>query len=69
MEKLQIEKEFHPWITGPRNATSNKIIKETGVRIHIPPPSVMKNEIVVAGEKEGVMKAVKQINEIYQRKV
>lgn len=39
------------------------------MRIHIPPPSVRKNEIVVTGEKEGVIKAVKLIQDIYHKKV
>ncbi|XP_039250831.1 vigilin-like [Styela clava] len=68
IEKLNVEKEFHPFISGPRNQLSQKIEQENGVRVHIPPPSVRKNEIVVTGDKDGVTKAVKIIKEIHQRK-
>ncbi|XP_076803941.1 vigilin-like isoform X2 [Clavelina lepadiformis] len=68
MERLQIEKMYHPFVSGPRSETSNQIAKEHGVRIHIPPPSVPKNEIVVAGEKDGVNAAVAKIMAIYNRK-
>ena len=39
------------------------------VRINVPPPSVMKDEIVVSGEKEGVMKAKDTIMKILEEKV
>ncbi len=42
---------------------------QTGVRINVPPPSVMKNEIVVSGEKDGVQQAVTSIMKIYDEKV
>lgn len=42
--------------------------ESTGARINIPPPSVMKDELTVAGEKEGVKKAVEEINRIYNEK-
>ena len=32
------------------------MMAEHGVRINVPPLSVMKNEITIAGEKEGVLK-------------
>ena len=39
------------------------------VRVNIPPPSVMKDEISVAGEKEGVNKVVDQIQKIFKEMV
>jgi hypothetical protein len=42
---------------------------ETGVKINIPPPSVQSDEIVVSGEKEGVMKCKATIMAIYEEKV
>ncbi|GFS76295.1 vigilin [Nephila pilipes] len=45
---------YHPFIIGPFNETVNQIIKETKIRINIPPASVMKNELTIAGEKEAV---------------
>lgn len=44
-------------------------MQETGTRINIPPPSVMKNEIVITGEKEQVAQAVTRIKMIYEDKV
>lgn len=43
--------------------------QDNNVRIHIPPPSVQKDEIVVTGEKDGVAAAVQKIKTIYHRKV
>ena len=43
-------------------------MEQTLVRINIPPPSVQKNEITVAGEKDGVAKAKDLIMAIYQEK-
>lgn len=45
------------------------LIEETGAKIHIPPPSVMKDEIVVSGEVDGVMKCKAAIMKIYEEKV
>ena len=42
---------------------------QTGARINVPPPSVMKNEIVVSGEKDGVHQAVTSIMKLYDEKV
>ena len=36
------------------------------VRINIPPPGVMKDELSVAGEREGVLKVVEQIKKFHQ---
>lgn len=44
------------------------MIERTGARINIPPPSVMKDELTVAGDKDGVKKAVDEINRIYNEK-
>ncbi|GBM34136.1 Vigilin [Araneus ventricosus] len=41
---------YHPFIFGPFNETLNQIINETG-RVNIPPTSVMKDELTIAGEK------------------
>ena len=42
--------------------------ERTGARINVPPPSVMKDELTVAGDKDGVKKAVEEINRIYNEK-
>ena len=40
-------------------------MEETGARINIPPLSLMKNEMSVAGDKDGVAKAVAEIQKIH----
>jgi len=67
-ERLNVKKEFHPFICGPNNCFIQELIEKTGARINVPPPSVMKDEIVVSGEKEGVHQAVKQIMSVYEEK-
>lgn len=67
-ERVNIPKIYHPFICGPNNTTAKDIANRTGARINIPPPSVDKDELTVAGEKEGVMAAVKMITDIYKDK-
>ncbi|KAG0729485.1 Vigilin [Chionoecetes opilio] len=57
-EKLDIPKHFHPFVCGANNETIQGMMAEHGVRINVPPLSVMKDELTIAGEKEGVMKCV-----------
>jgi predicted PilT family ATPase len=64
-ERLDISKDYHPFISGPNGATAKRIMEETGARINIPPLSLMKNEMSVAGEKDAVAKAVAEIQKIY----
>lgn len=65
-ERLEIPKMYHPFIAGAHNEKVTAIMNETGIRVNIPPLSVMKNEITVAGEKEGVIQAVETIINIYK---
>ncbi|KAG9494350.1 hypothetical protein GDO78_001941 [Eleutherodactylus coqui] len=68
VERLEVEKAFHPFIAGPYNKTVNDIMHETGTRINIPPPSVNKTEIVCMGEKDQLAQAVVRIRQIYEEK-
>ena len=67
-ERLNIPKIYHPFISGANNSLMKQLQESTGARINIPPPSVMKDELTVAGEKEGVKKAVEEINRVYNEK-
>jgi len=67
-ERLNIPKIYHPFICGPDNEKAKEIANATGARINIPPPSVHKDELTVAGEIEGVQKAVNMIMEIYKNR-
>lgn len=64
-ERLNIEHVFHPFISG---AIAASIMDQTGARINIPPQSAKKDEITIAGEKEGVAKAKETVMEIYEEK-
>lgn len=65
-ERVEIPKIYHPFITGANNEKVNALMEETGVKVHIPPPSVMKDEISIAGEKQGVQTAKERILQIFE---
>ncbi|XP_008305571.1 high density lipoprotein binding protein a [Cynoglossus semilaevis] len=68
VERVNIEKVYHPFITGAFNKLVGEMMQETGARINVPPPSVNKTEIVITGEKEQVALAVTLIKKIYDEK-
>jgi len=68
-ERLPIAKVYHPFISGPDSQTVRDLMDRTGVKIIVPPHSVDKDEIVVSGEKEGVLDAKRFILAIYEEKV
>ena len=66
-EVLTIPKMYHPFINGPGGENVKKIIGDlTSVRVNIPPLSVMKDELTVAGEKEAVMAVVEKIKKQFK---
>lgn len=67
-EKLRVQKVYHPFVCGPNNITIKQLMEETGAKINVPPPSVLQDEIVVSGEKEGVLKCKAKIMGIYEEK-
>ncbi|XP_010735464.3 vigilin [Larimichthys crocea] len=68
VERLSLEKAFHPFIAGAHNRLVQELSQETGARISIPPPSLPKDEIVITGEKEAVALALSRIRSIYDDK-
>jgi len=68
VERVNIDKVYHPFICGAYNKLVGEMMQETGARINIPPPSVNKTEIVITGEKEQVALAVALIKKIYEEK-
>ncbi|XP_028983098.1 vigilin [Betta splendens] len=68
VERLCLEKAFHPFIAGAYNRLVQELSQETGTRISIPPPSLPKDEIVITGEKEAVAMALSRIRAIYEDK-
>ncbi|XP_063756714.1 vigilin isoform X1 [Eleginops maclovinus] len=68
VERLSLEKAFHPFIAGAHNRLVQELSQETGARISIPPPSLPKDEIVITGEKEAVALALSRIRAIYDDK-
>lgn len=61
-EKISIPKKYHAFLFGPYNEKVRQLESEYNVKINIPPPSVMKDEIHITGEKEGVGKVLAIIN-------
>ncbi|KAG7514309.1 vigilin isoform X1 [Solea senegalensis] len=68
VERVNIDKVYHPFLTGAYNKLVGELMQETGARINVPPPSVNKTEIVITGEKEQVALAVAAIKKIYEDK-
>uniref|UniRef100_A0A8C2ZR22 High density lipoprotein-binding protein n=1 Tax=Cyclopterus lumpus TaxID=8103 RepID=A0A8C2ZR22_CYCLU len=68
VERLCLEKAFHPFIAGAHNRLVQELSQETGARISIPPPSLPRDEIVITGEKEAVALALSRIRAIYDDK-
>lgn len=65
VERVTVPKVFHPFIIGPFSEYLNALSAETGAKINIPPPSVMKDDILITGEKEGVLTAKNRIESTY----
>lgn len=65
VERVSIPKVFHPFILGPYNENLNRLTEETGARINVPPQSVMKDEIIITGEREATQVARVRIEQIY----
>ncbi|XP_063359455.1 vigilin [Cydia amplana] len=63
-ERITVPKIYHPFIQGPYGERVAALTAETGARVHIPPASTPSEEIVVAGEKNGVLAAKAQIEQI-----
>ena len=67
--RLPVPKIYHPFVSGPFNQTVKDIMERTNTRINIPPLSIAKDEVTIAGEKEGVMVAQCEISHIFETKV
>ena len=68
-ERLEIPKDYHPFICGPYNQFIQQLTDKYDVRINVPPLSMNTDEIVVSGEKDGVEKCKQIIMDIYEDKV
>ena len=54
-------------VQGPNNENVNKMLAAyPGVRINIPPLSVMKDDLSIVGEKEGVLAIKDQVTKIWK---
>jgi len=65
-ERLEIPKQFHPFICGANNEKISTLMAENAIRINVPPISVMKNEMTISGEVEGVGRAKETIMACYK---
>lgn len=68
-ERINVPKIYHPFITGANNDKVNQLMIETNTRINVPPPHVEKDEITIAGDKDGVESAKNRILDIYDEMV
>ena len=68
-EHLDVPKLYHPFIMGANNSMVKSICESTGARVNIPPLSLNKNDITVAGEKDCVTKAVGHILKLLEEVV
>jgi hypothetical protein len=66
-ERLEIPKVFHPFITGAHNEKIKAFTEGSGVKVNIPPLSVQKDEISIAGERDGVLKVKLAIIQVIAR--
>lgn len=64
-ERITVPKIYHPFVLGPFNEQLNRIVEQTGARINVPPTSVQQDDIVITGEKEGVLRAKAFIEAIH----
>ena len=60
-ERVEVEYIYQPFISGPNGTTVQSIQDQTKTRINIPPYTMHKNELTIAGEKEGVALAKAQV--------
>lgn len=65
-ERVHVPKIYHPFVLGPFGEQVTRLSDETGARINVPPASVMKDEITITGEKDGVIRAKNFIESVYQ---
>lgn len=65
-DRINVPKNFHPFIVGPYNTNLNKIMEETGAKVCVPPQSTQKDEIIIQGDKEAVALAKAKVEQIYQ---
>lgn len=68
-ERIPVPKIYHPFICGPDNQYIHELMQKFhDIKINVPPFSVMKDEISVSGEKEGVQKVAQHIRKVYEEK-
>ncbi|XP_050097449.1 vigilin [Anopheles aquasalis] len=65
-ERFNVPKIYHPFVIGAFGENLQKMTAETGAKINVPPQSVQKDEIIITGEKEGVLQAKARIEAIYK---
>eukprot|EP00123_Amoebidium_parasiticum_P012021 comp21066_c0_seq1/m.28357 comp21066_c0_seq1/g.28357 ORF comp21066_c0_seq1/g.28357 comp21066_c0_seq1/m.28357 type:complete len:1230 (-) comp21066_c0_seq1:211-3900(-) len=64
-ELVHVERPLHPFVFGPNRGDVDTIAKMAGptVKVHVPPPTVESDDVVVTGDKDEVAIAVGIINE------
>ncbi|CAL8135568.1 unnamed protein product [Orchesella dallaii] len=60
-KQVQIPKEHHRFILGPKGEKLNKLEKQTATKISVPRPNEDSNVITIVGPREGIEKAEHEI--------
>eukprot|EP01135_Chromosphaera_perkinsii_P002133 Nk52_evm67s217 gene=Nk52_evmTU67s217 len=68
IERLNIPKVYHPFITGPDNENLKKIVGDSNVKVNIPPSHVENDEIIITGERNAVAAATSMVRAMYEDK-
>lgn len=60
---VEVKKTQHKYVIGPKGATLNEILRQTGVSVEVPPPEVESDTITLRGEPTELGKALSIVNE------
>jgi rRNA processing protein Krr1/Pno1 len=67
-EKIDMPKEYHPFIRGRKDEIIANCSSQGSVSINVPPPSKDATEISIIGDKKAVMLAKTFVDDIYKKK-
>ena len=68
IERINIPKVYHPFVSGPDNQNIKTMVGDSNVKVNIPPSHVENDEIIITGEKNAVLAASNMVRAIYEEK-
>ncbi|KAM9576887.1 LOW QUALITY PROTEIN: vigilin-like [Trichechus inunguis] len=66
VERLDMEKSFHPSLPRPYNRPVDKVMQEEEAHIHIPPPSTNHTEVMFTERKQQLNQSVAPVKDIFE---